>query len=282
MKKDKVDFFIVGAAKCGTSALVDYLAQHKAIFIPEEKELHYFGKDLTYSVPRITKENYETLFAKANEKQQLGDASVTYLLSTQAAKEIYSYNPKAKIIICTRPSIDMVYSLHSELVYGGMEPEEDFVKALKLENKRKQGLHLPKQYSNPIEFLYYSQVAQLEEQIQRYKDVFPSSQLLVLEQHRLKEHPQETLHEVCQLLEVETIPFTHLVSNPNKKVKHKKWGNLLNHMPSSIKTISRYIIPIKSWRKKIYFGMKDSNTHYIQREKMPLEALEILKKYYSK
>jgi len=39
-------FFIVGAPKCGTTALCKYLDQHPDIFIPKLKELHYFDTDL--------------------------------------------------------------------------------------------------------------------------------------------------------------------------------------------------------------------------------------------
>ena len=42
-------FFIVGAPKCGTTSLNDYLRQHPDIFIPERKELHHFGSDLNFS-----------------------------------------------------------------------------------------------------------------------------------------------------------------------------------------------------------------------------------------
>ncbi|MEE9518630.1 MAG: sulfotransferase, partial [bacterium] len=44
----KPNFFIVGAPKCGTTSMTEYLKQHPDIFIPEEKEPHYFGSDLEY------------------------------------------------------------------------------------------------------------------------------------------------------------------------------------------------------------------------------------------
>ena len=39
------DFFIVGAAKSGTTSMHDYLRQHPAVFMPAIKELNYFGSD---------------------------------------------------------------------------------------------------------------------------------------------------------------------------------------------------------------------------------------------
>ena len=43
----KPDFFIVGAAKCGTSSLYTYLRQHPDIFMPHMKEPNFFGSDVT-------------------------------------------------------------------------------------------------------------------------------------------------------------------------------------------------------------------------------------------
>jgi len=39
----KPNFFIVGAPKCGTTALHTYLGQHPDIFVSEPKEPNYFG-----------------------------------------------------------------------------------------------------------------------------------------------------------------------------------------------------------------------------------------------
>ncbi|MGH8487287.1 MAG: sulfotransferase [Gammaproteobacteria bacterium] len=44
----KPDFFIVGAPKCGPTALRHYLSQHPDIFLPE-KEMHCFGSDLRFT-----------------------------------------------------------------------------------------------------------------------------------------------------------------------------------------------------------------------------------------
>ncbi len=40
------DFFIVGHAKCGTTALYEMLRGHPQIFMPELKEPAYFATDL--------------------------------------------------------------------------------------------------------------------------------------------------------------------------------------------------------------------------------------------
>jgi hypothetical protein len=40
------EFFIVGAPKCGTTAMQEYLRQHPNIFMPDMKEINHFADDL--------------------------------------------------------------------------------------------------------------------------------------------------------------------------------------------------------------------------------------------
>ncbi|NQT93714.1 MAG: sulfotransferase, partial [Lentisphaerae bacterium] len=37
-------FFVVGAPKAGTTALYAFLKQHPGVYLPKEKELHYFSR----------------------------------------------------------------------------------------------------------------------------------------------------------------------------------------------------------------------------------------------
>jgi len=39
------NFFIIGAPKCGTTALYEYLRRHRRVFLPESKEPNYFATD---------------------------------------------------------------------------------------------------------------------------------------------------------------------------------------------------------------------------------------------
>ena len=39
-----VDFLIIGTPKAGTTALQYYLSQHEDIFMPDNKEVHFFGE----------------------------------------------------------------------------------------------------------------------------------------------------------------------------------------------------------------------------------------------
>jgi hypothetical protein len=82
-------FYIVGAPKCGTTAMYEYLRQHPALFLPQRKELRYFGSDLEIRDRQaLTEAEYLGHFADAPRESLIGTAYVWYLYSKLAAAEI--------------------------------------------------------------------------------------------------------------------------------------------------------------------------------------------------
>src|SRR5437660_11505590 len=82
------DFFIVGHAKSGTTALYEMLRRHPQIFMPELKEPWFFASDMRprfqprrAGVPPQPLEQYRALFAGAAAVQRIGEASSSYLWS---------------------------------------------------------------------------------------------------------------------------------------------------------------------------------------------------------
>ena len=50
--KNKVNLFIVGAAKSGTTSLSNYLGQSQYVFMPKIKEPNYFCSDIKFETFR--------------------------------------------------------------------------------------------------------------------------------------------------------------------------------------------------------------------------------------
>lgn len=76
------NFFIVGAPKCGTTAVYTYLSTHPDIFFPERaKEPHHFNTDMPGFRWYPEKDSYMALFASAEAQAASirGEASVQYL-----------------------------------------------------------------------------------------------------------------------------------------------------------------------------------------------------------
>ena len=146
----KPNFFIVGAPKCGTTALYEYLRPHPNIFMSEVKEPHFFAKDFG-AYPRIkTLREYNAIFAGSTEEHlRVGEASVYYLRSSVAIANIHEFNPEARLIAMFRNPVEMVHSFHSQLLYISEETVADFETAWRLQERRSRGLDLPPAIRSP-------------------------------------------------------------------------------------------------------------------------------------
>ena len=161
------NFFIIGAPKCGTTALSAYLWEHPNVFISEPNEPYYFDTDFSHTKKRDLGE-YLSLFSKADPilQKAIGEASVSYLFSNCAANEILHFNPNSKFIVMLRNPVDLVHSLHSERVFNGVENILDFETAWRTEAERKNGKKIPFSCFDKKE-LMYSEWGMLGDQVQR-------------------------------------------------------------------------------------------------------------------
>jgi len=197
----KPNFFIVGAPKCGTTALHHYLRPHPNVFVPRVKEPHFFAADLgDYRIVRRT-EDYVKLFAPATPAHlRVGEGSVYYLRSSVAIPAIRAFNPDAKIIAMFRNPVDVVYALHSELLYWSEETVPDFEEAWRLQTRRQQGLDLPTCRS-PL-LVQYGEVGRFGSQVQRLLATFPREQVKLILFDDLTRSPQQVYDEVIEFLEL--------------------------------------------------------------------------------
>ena len=235
------NFFIVGAPKCGTTALYEYLRAHPNVFMPELKEPHFFARDLG-GYPRIkTLEAYRELFApRAAHHLAVGEASVYYLRSEVAARNIHGFNPDARIIAMFRNPVDMVYSLHSQLLYWSEEIEPDFETAWRLQERRRRGRDLPPQ-SRGAFLLDYTQVGCFGTQVERLLSVVPRSQVKLILYDDFTASPRAVYDETIEFL---GLPPDHRSEfpriNENKRARLAWLGNFLRKPPPQLRaTVQR-------------------------------------------
>ena len=105
------DWFVVGAYKCGTTALHYGLSQHPDLYLhPFIKETNYFAPDIPAEHRINTPSAYQALFADAASSVKVGEVCPSYLLSRQAPAMIAERIPQAKIIISIRHPVERSYS----------------------------------------------------------------------------------------------------------------------------------------------------------------------------
>ncbi len=220
--KPKPNFFIVGAPKCGTTSLHEYLQRHPDIYMPFYKEPHYFGSDLLgsrFMQFRNKPQKYLKLFQDTTTETRIGESSPWYLVSQNAAQEIHDYNPDAKIIMILRNPVDMMYSMWSQFRYSGNEQIEDFEEALAAEPARRQGQKI-RRAAHCITGLFYHEMASYTQQVQRYFDVFGEENVHVIIFDDFKNDTSRIYKDVLDYLEIDsTFETSFDVVNPNKEVR---------------------------------------------------------------
>jgi len=228
------DFFIVGHAKSGTTALYEMLRTHPQIFMPESKEPWYFASELHERTPPRpegtprTLEEYRAWFAGAAPGQRVGEASALYLWSRTAAAAIAEVQPEARIIALFREPASFLRSLHLQLIEAYVETEQNFGRALALEDERRQGRHIPRHTYWPRALLYSDHV-RYAEQLRRYHEAFGRERVLVLVYEDFREDNDATVRRVERFLGVDdTVPIVRSEANPSVQMRSARLHRLLH------------------------------------------------------
>jgi hypothetical protein len=238
----KPNFFIVGAPKCGTTALYRYLRLHPNIYMPTKKEPHFFARDLG-SYPAInTVEDYTALFMGAEPRHhRVGEASVYYLRSAVAIPNILAFNPEARIIAMFRNPVEMVHSFHSQLLYWSEEIVTDFETAWRLQEPRRRGLDLPPK-SRGAFLLQYAEMAQFGSQAERLLSVVPAGQAKLILYDDFAASPRQVYSEVVEFLGLppdERTEFPRI--NDNKRAKVAWLRNFIRKPPPVLREAYREV-----------------------------------------
>jgi hypothetical protein len=246
------EFFLVGHAKCGTTAMYEMLRRHPQIYMPEfkgflGKEPWYFSRDnphpqengersLAFTGRKeVAFEDYLALFEEALPGQKVGEASSSYLWSTSAAARIAAVRPDARIIAIFREPASFLRSLHLQLLQNHSEPEKSFRRAVELDQPRREGRQLPANAYWP-QTLIYSDRVRYTEQLRRFEAQFGRDQMLVLIYDDFRRDNQETLKRVLRFLDVdEEHPIEVIEANPTIGVR-SVWLDDLKHDLRSGKT----------------------------------------------
>jgi len=246
----KPNFFIVGAAKSGTTSLYHYIKQHPDIFMPKRKERFFFsginrntfsGTGSFYGDYIIDRwEEYLNIFKDAKYENRIGEGCVAYLyLYNESIKTMNKYlKEMPKIIIILRNPIDRAYSNYLHHVMDGIENlsfEESIQDhIIELRNKKKWWWGF-----NYIDVgLYYNQV-------KAYINKFGDENVLIILYDDFARDPLITCRQVFNFLNVEEYftPDTSHKYNKHSIPNNKSFLNIYHILyPDRLKKILRPIL----------------------------------------
>ena len=231
------NFFVVGAAKSGTTSLYQYLIQHPQIAMPSLKEPHFFGEYRPSGRKIENMDAYLGLFKGFEEFRAVGEASTAYLYSPSAPEEIKAAFPDAKIIIVLRNPVDRAYSLYWNHIRDCAE-DLTFEGALDAESARMKagwayGFH-------------YVQSGMYSAQVNRYLKTFGRDKIKVFLFEELKNDPSRLLKECASFLGVEEDFQFHSskIFNKSGPPRNKMVSRFL-HSSSTVKRVILSLVPRK-------------------------------------
>lgn len=220
------DFLIIGAKRCGTTSLFNYLLQHPSVLplVPARqriKGLYFFDVHFAKG-PRWYRSHFPTLARLGQVREAYGaattgEASPYYLAHPLAAERARRLLPDAKIIVLLRNPVERAYSHYREQVRRGFE-HLDFAAALDAETGRLDGEEErlrddPSAYSFPHEHFAYVSRGCYVDQLGRWLAYYSPQQVLVLRSEDMYADPARVYESVLTFL-------GQPVHRPNNWPKH--------------------------------------------------------------
>ncbi|RYH00830.1 hypothetical protein EU805_16615 [Salipiger sp. IMCC34102] len=198
------DFFVVGAAKAGATAVYHWLSDHPDVFLPSVKEPGFFAFatrppapakgpcDPAYVDQVVTDgPSYAALYESSGPRRT-GDVSPIYLLDEAAPVRIADARPDARIIILLRDPVERAFSQFMHHTRDGIEPCKSFDAALVAEEERlRDGWSWGHGYATHGHYT---------EQVERYLAVFAREQILFLDYQDLQDAPEACWERICDHL----------------------------------------------------------------------------------
>lgn len=249
------NFLLVGGARCGTTSVVEGLRLHPDVFVTEPKEPHYFafhrtgarftapGDDHTVNRVSVTdREAYLALYPEDHGYRALGDGSVSTMYYHQdALPEVLAMNPAMKLIVLLREPVERAYSAHQYLRARGLEPVEDFLEAVALEEERRAaGWH---------HMWHYTAVSRYADSVAAMQAAVPPAQLGIWFYDDLNRDYPGTLDEIFGFLGVappagqtEEVPRVNISGRPKYQAVSRAlgWATGNETVRTTVKRVTSY------------------------------------------
>jgi len=229
------NLFVLGAAKAGTTALCQYLAQHPEIYFPSEKEPGFFSDNLLYS--KGWEWYLSKYFADAAGYLVRGEGTPRYLRMPQRLiprlKKAYS-DDELKFVVVLRDPVLRAWSHYLHRVRDGAE-SKSFAQALQLEDERMA--------EDPEAWYGYFRDGLYSQQLKEWFEEYPRENFKIIFSENLLEAADEEVSEVFRFLHVnDSIRLSEVKKRNQASTIRFKWLAGMMHSDSIFKTVLRLVL----------------------------------------
>ena len=196
----KVNLFLIGAAKSGTSSLYDALCSSTDVsgaINPIDKEPAFFS-DLKRGAIDLT--DYHGKFNFRRNTKYYLDGSTAYISDPSSAKNIHEYNDAARILAVLRNPIERGISLYHWMASEGYE-YRSMKKAVLVDELRGRKFTCQSLYPEYTMNHYYLRSGKYYQQLMRYIEKFEENFRFVT-MHDLINDPIITMKKIERWLDI--------------------------------------------------------------------------------
>jgi len=271
----KIDAFIIGSQKSGTSSLFDILKQHNKIVCSEPKENVFFSQERFFNKG----EKYLLPFFDTHTADDiLLSADVQMLVNEKSIERLKSYNPKVKIIISLRDPVHRAYSAFNFAKQKGIEKSDsNFMDVFRSENNDS---NYKRNEKSPFDYfydgLYYKHIS-------LWMNHFPKENIFICTMSELKNSPKMLFDKLFSFFELET-QEVNLLKRTNQTGDYKyKWiHRLLLNPDSKLHSVgSIFNGKTKLWiRKNIFNKIRKVTFKQVDIKKLDNESYLEVYEYY--
>jgi hypothetical protein len=271
------NFFIIGAAKAGTTSLYEYIKNHPEIYLSNVKEPHYFCNDALYE--KGLDYYVDTYFSGAERYPARGEATPHYLYYEKAARRMAEALPRThqKFIVVLRNPVQRAYSLYWNMVAEGHE-SLSFEDAVAAESSRLNDAsthHFGRVRHQYVDSGMYAR------QIRTYFKYFDPSQFLILFLEDLVDNHDEVIRGVYRFIgvsdrvEIESPKTCNASGMPRYRALHR----FLRH-PNRMKRALGRVVPF-TVKYRVAELLLSLNKKQVKYPPMKPEMQDLLQKRFS-
>ena len=228
------DFLVIGAKRCGTTSLYEYLGKHPCIKKSSHDHIGFFDDNYDLGIG-FYKSFFPTIFEKKiyevkNGKFLTNDVTSSYIQNTKIVNRIVEMLPNSKIIAILRNPVDRAYSEYNLHLRANAEIEsfdsliQNEINSIENKNdggKIKNNSYLKKGF-------YY-------DQLKPWFELFPKNNILILSTEKFGENTSQVFNDIFKFLNLKN----YNIQNPKRMQK----GSYSKLNPSTREKLLEYYEP---------------------------------------
>lgn len=275
------NFLVIGAPKSGTTSLYYYLRQHPEVFLPVQKELHYFsyeklkanangpGDARVLATLCATGEEYAQHYTGAKGERAIGDISPSYLYYGVQGR-IKQELGEVKIIVMLRNPVEKAYSQYMHMVRDQHETLPFYDALMAEETRRSDGWS---------DIWRYAESSLYADRLRAFMDCFGRENVHVILFDEFTAQPEVVMRRLLGFLGVDESFRINSdeVYNRTGEARSRTVANFLNR-PNTVKTLIKCITP-DAWRIALRLRIMDVNT--AEKPAMDDRAAIYLRNYFA-